>query len=143
MSVSRDSILAIIRRNDGASVDVLADEVVLAPATVRRHLDILERDGLIDHIEVRRPTGRPLHVFDLSENGHDSVPKDYSRLLNELVQDIKNIAASVFTVPKACVPRPNCRTTDVNNDPSVLAIRSEMRGSLYFYKQYFDQNEWP
>ena len=46
MSVSRDSILAIIRRNDGASVDVLADEVVLAPATVRRHLDILERDGL-------------------------------------------------------------------------------------------------
>ena len=53
MSVSRDSILAIIRRNDGASVDVLADEVVLAPATVRRHLDIPEREGLIDHIEVR------------------------------------------------------------------------------------------
>ena len=89
MSVSRDSILAIIRRNDGASVDVLADEVALAPATVRRHLDILERDGLIDHIEVRRPTGRPRHVFDLTEKGHDSVPKDYSRLLNELVQDIK------------------------------------------------------
>jgi predicted ArsR family transcriptional regulator len=109
MSVSRDSILAIIRRNDGASVDVLADEVVLAPATVRRHLDILERDGLIDHIEVRRPTGRPRHVFDLTEKGHDSVPKDYSRLLNELVQDIKNIAASAFTVPKACVPRPNCQ----------------------------------
>ena len=109
MSVSRDSILAIIRRNDGASVDVLADGVVLAPATVRRHVDILERDGLIDHIEVRRPTGRPRHVFDLTEKGHDSVPKDYSRLLNELVQDIKNIAASVFTVPKACVPRPNCQ----------------------------------
>lgn len=91
MSVSRDSILTIIRRNDGANVDDLANEVDLAPATVRRHLDILERDGLVDHVEVRKPTGRPQHVFHLTEKGHDSVPKDYSRLLNELVQDIKSI----------------------------------------------------
>ena len=100
MSVSRDSIPAIIRRNDGASVDVLADEVVLAPATVGRHLGILERDGLIDHIEVRRPTGRPRHVFDLTEKGHDSVPKDYSRLLNELVQDIKTLRLQCSPSPK-------------------------------------------
>ena len=91
MSVSRDSILTIIRRNDGANVDDLANEVDLAPATVRRHLDILERDGLVDHIEVRKRTGRPQHVFHLTEKGHDSVPKDYSRLLNELVRDIQDI----------------------------------------------------
>lgn len=94
MSVSRDSILTIIRRNDGANVVDLANEVDLAPATVRRHLDILERDGLVDHIEVRQRTGRPQHVFHLTEKGHDSVPKDYSRLLNELVQDLKEIPSS-------------------------------------------------
>ncbi len=91
MSVSRDNILTIIRRNDGANVDYLASEVDLAAATVRRHLDILQRDGLIDHVELRKRTGRPQHVFHLTEKGHDSVPKDYSRLLNELVSDITSI----------------------------------------------------
>jgi DeoR family suf operon transcriptional repressor len=91
MSVSRDNILAIIRRNDGANVDDLAAGVDLAPATIRRHLDILGRDGLVDHVEVRKRSGCPQHVFHLTEKGHDSVPKDYSRLLNELVIDIKNI----------------------------------------------------
>ena len=91
MSASRDSIMTIIRQNNGVNVDALAREMQLAPATVRRHLDILERDGLVDHSEVRKPTGRPQYSFHLTEKGHDSVPKDYSRLLNELVSDIKNI----------------------------------------------------
>jgi DeoR family suf operon transcriptional repressor len=53
-------------------------------------LDILEHDGLVDHSEVRKPTCRPQYSFHLTEKGHDSVPKDYSRLLNELVSDIKS-----------------------------------------------------
>ena len=94
MSASRDSIMTIIRQNNGVNVDELAREMQLAPATVRRHLDILERDGLVDNSEVRKPTGRPQYSFHLTEKGHDSVPKDYSRLLNELVSDIKNIPTS-------------------------------------------------
>ncbi len=93
MSVSRDNILTIIRQNNGVNVDELAKQMQLAPATVRRHLDILERDGLVDHTEIRKPTGRPQYSFHLTEKGHDSVPKDYSRLLNELVSDIKNLPA--------------------------------------------------
>ena len=94
MSVSRDNILTIIRQNNGVNVDELAKEMQLAPATVRRHLDILERDGLVNHSEVRKPTGRPQYSFHLTEKGHDSVPKDYSRLLNELVSEIKNLPAA-------------------------------------------------
>lgn len=97
MSVSRDNVLTIIRQNNGVNVDELAKQMQLAPATVRRHLDILERDGLVDHSEVRKPTGRPQYSFHLTEKGHDSVPKDYSRLLNELVSEIKNIPAAEIT----------------------------------------------
>lgn len=94
MSVSRDNILTIIRQNNGVNVDDLARQMDLAPATVRRHLDILERDGLVSHTEVRKPTGRPQYAFHLTEKGHDSVPKDYSRLLVELVQGIKSIPST-------------------------------------------------
>jgi predicted ArsR family transcriptional regulator len=97
MSVSRDNILTIIRQNNGVNVDELAKQMQLAPATVRRHLDILERDGLVDHSEVRKPTGRPHYSFHLTEKGHDSFTKDYSRLLNELVSEIKNIPAAEIT----------------------------------------------
>ncbi|NQW19102.1 MAG: MarR family transcriptional regulator [Chloroflexi bacterium] len=86
--------MTIIRQNNGVNVDEIAKEMQLAPATVRRHLDILERDGLVDHSEVRKPTGRPQYSFHLTEKGHDSVPKDYSRLLNELVFELKNIPAN-------------------------------------------------
>ena len=87
--------MTIIRQNNGVNVDELAKEMQLGPATVRWHLDILERDGLVDHSEVRKPTGRPQYSFHLTdEKGHDSVLKDYSRLLNELVSDIKNIPTS-------------------------------------------------
>jgi len=96
MSVSRDNILTIIRQNNGVNVDELAKQMELAPATVRRHLDILERDGLVDHTEIRKPTGRPQYSFHLTEKGHDSVPKDYSRLLNELVSDLKSVSSDDF-----------------------------------------------
>ncbi len=93
MSVSRDNILIIIRQNNGVSVNEISREMHLAPATVRRHLDILERDGFVDHTEVRRPTGRPQYSFYLTEHGHESFPKDYGRLLGELVSEIRNTPA--------------------------------------------------
>ena len=84
--------MTIIRQNNGVNVDELAKEMQLAPATVRWCLDILERDGLLDHSEVRKPPGRAQYSFHLTdEKDHDSVLKDYSRLLNELVSGIKNI----------------------------------------------------
>tara|TARA_Y100001934_G_scaffold280869_1_gene388779 strand:- start:247 stop:573 length:327 start_codon:yes stop_codon:yes gene_type:complete len=61
---------------------------------VGRHLDILERDGLVAHSEFRKPTGPPQYSFHLTEQGHDWVPKDYGRSLTELVYQIKNIPTS-------------------------------------------------
>ena len=63
----------------------------MAPSTVRQHLDILERYGLVNHSDVRKPRGRPQYSFRLTEKGYDSIPKDYSRLLNVPVSVIKNI----------------------------------------------------
>ena len=48
----------------------MAQAMGLASATVRRHLDILQRDHLVSWTEARRQTGRPHYVFFLTENGH-------------------------------------------------------------------------
>ena len=87
METSRQTILGILRRRQ-ATVEQLTKELGLAPATIRRHLDILARDGHIDVAQVRRKTGRPHYVFSLSEKGQDLFPKQYVRITNRLIDEI-------------------------------------------------------
>jgi len=87
METTRDVILSILRRRS-ATVEGLTTELGLAPATIRRHLDILSRDGLLDVTQVRRRTGRPHYLFSLSETGKDLFPKHYVRLTNRLIEEI-------------------------------------------------------
>ena len=88
METTRQTILSILRRRRRATVDQLTKELGLAPATVRRHLDILARDGHVDVAQVRRKTGRPHYVFSLSEAGEDLFPKHYVRITNRMIEEI-------------------------------------------------------
>lgn len=87
METTRQTILGILRRRK-ATVDDLTKELNLAPATIRRHLDILARDGHVDVTQVRRKTGRPHYLFSLSEAGEDLFPKHYVRTTNRLIEEI-------------------------------------------------------
>ncbi len=87
METTRQTILGILRRRQ-ATVDELTKELGLAPATVRRHLDILSRDGHVDVKQVRRQTGRPHYLFSLSDAGEDLFPKHYVQITNRLIEEI-------------------------------------------------------
>src|SRR3990172_6311811 len=87
METTRQTILRILRRRQ-ATVAELTSELGLAPPTVRRHLDILSRDGHVDVSQVRRKTGRPHYLFSLSEAGEDLFPKHYVRITNRLIEEI-------------------------------------------------------
>lgn len=88
MESTRHTILEILRRRRRLTVEELTRELGLAPATVRRHLDILLRDGHIAVDQVRRETGRPHYVFSLTDAGEELFPKHYVRLTNRLIQEI-------------------------------------------------------
>lgn len=62
-------------RAGGRSAGALAEELGLAEAGIRRHLALLERDGLIAARTVRRPgRGRPGSVYELTERGRGLYP---------------------------------------------------------------------
>ncbi len=88
MESTRQTILEILRRRRQATVADLTDELGLAPATIRRHLDILSRDGCLEVSQVRRKTGRPHYLFSLSEAGEDLFPKHYVRITNRLIEEV-------------------------------------------------------
>src|SRR5438105_3059414 len=85
---TREEILAILRRRERMGVEDLAQELGLAGATVRRHLDVLQRDNYVTVAQVRGHTGRPRHLFSLTEAGADLFPHHYVRLTQRLLGEI-------------------------------------------------------
>lgn len=88
---TRLTIANLLQKNGSATVESLASQLGLASATVRRHLDILQRDGIVVYQEVRKGTGRPKHSFRLSEAGQEALPKAYDRLLVLLLHEINRL----------------------------------------------------
>ena len=85
MTGTRLRILQILQRNSTETVDGLTSVTGLASATIRRHLGILQRDGLVSFSEVRKKTGRPQHSFHLTDQGQEALPKGYDRMLGLII----------------------------------------------------------
>ncbi|MBI2171744.1 MAG: ArsR family transcriptional regulator [Chloroflexi bacterium] len=92
MEGSRVRILNLLQRKQ-ATVDQLSRDMGLASATVRRHLDILQRDNLVAFNQVKKRTGRPEHTYFLTEAGHEHLPKGYNVLLGKLLQKLSGLSA--------------------------------------------------
>jgi predicted ArsR family transcriptional regulator len=86
---SRAEILNILKRRDEATLEELAAELKLAPITVRSHVAVLLRDGLVTVSEVRGRVGRPHHVFTLTEQAQEFFPKSYDILANRLLEAVE------------------------------------------------------
>ena len=101
MEGTRLGILTLLQRQP-ATVDQLSTELGLASATVRHHLDILQRDRLVTFQAVRRKQGRPEHAFSLTEEGQELMPKRYHLLLQRMLQSLghaENSTSSNGTSP--------------------------------------------
>ncbi len=90
---TREAILTLLRRRDRMGVEELAHELGLAGATVRRHLDVLQRDNYVSVRPVRGGTGRPRHLFSLTEAGAELFPHHYVRLTQRLLNEIVSLSA--------------------------------------------------
>ena len=93
IETTRERILAILRRQDGVGIEELASEIGLAGATVRRHLDVLLRDGHVAVEQVRGRTGRPRYVFSLTDLGAQQFPHHYVRLTHRFLEEIVSLDA--------------------------------------------------
>jgi len=91
MENTRQTLLGILRKRKQATVDDLTRELGLAPATVRRHLDILMRDNYVSAVAKRRDIGRPHYVFSLTDHGEDLFPRSYVQLANRIIDELVSL----------------------------------------------------
>lgn len=85
---SKDKILHFLKRNISLTVNELTENLQITHMAVRKHLNILENDGLIQSQEVKQPMGRPIQSFSLTDKGERLFPKNYEGITLEFLQDL-------------------------------------------------------
>ena len=91
MQDTRQKILDHLKTHGEATVEELRDWLGgITAVTVRHHLDVLRRDGLVDapSVERRDTPGRPRYVYTLTEKASRFFPKNYRNLTDHMLKEI-------------------------------------------------------
>jgi DeoR family transcriptional regulator, suf operon transcriptional repressor len=75
------------------TVAQLAESLKLSPQAVRRHLDGLRADALIDVRQERHGVGRPSLVFFVTERGEEMGGRTYVQLLSRMFRHLEKLGA--------------------------------------------------
>jgi predicted ArsR family transcriptional regulator len=67
------------------SVEELAEALGVSRVCVRKHLGLLERDGLIRYQEEKHERGRPRFIYRLTEKADCLFPRAYDDLAREIL----------------------------------------------------------
>jgi predicted ArsR family transcriptional regulator len=88
---SRSAIIDLLKVNGAMSVECLAEELEVSKVCVRRHLSLLESDGLVAFEEERHDRGRPRFIYHLTEKAARLFPQLYDEFAKEaLAQVLRN-----------------------------------------------------
>jgi predicted ArsR family transcriptional regulator len=93
MHAVRKQILQILKVGEGATVAELADQLNMAPVSVRHHLDILQGENLIavDRVERKGSVGRPQQVYVLTTEAGSYFPNNFAALAGNLARQLKQV----------------------------------------------------
>lgn len=93
MKATRGQIVELLGQRGELSVAELARELGISIPALRRHLDILAGEGMVEYGAVRQPTGRPYFAYRLTERARESASTGYARLLERLLLDAAALPA--------------------------------------------------
>ena len=93
METTREQVLRFVRGRREATVAQLAEALDVSAQAVRRHLDGLRADGLLDARLVRHGVGRPSLIFFATERGEELSGRTYLQLLSRLFRHLEKMDA--------------------------------------------------
>lgn len=78
-----------LRERGQASAQELGKALGMSPVSIHYHLNVLQREGLVEPQPVRRSMGRPHYVYSLCESARELFPQSYHRLADRLLHVLK------------------------------------------------------
>ena len=92
MKSTRDQMRDLLAARGEATVAEVAGEMGLNQANIRRHLEVMRAEGLVDVRLRRHEVGRPSFVYKLTERAEEQ-NAHYPRLLNRMVRQLAAMPA--------------------------------------------------
>lgn len=89
---TRHMVLTRLKTSGPLTVGELAAHLGITEMAVRRHLNTLERDGLIDSTLVRQPMGRPSYTYAVTEHAEFMFPNNYHGLTLDLLEELEAVS---------------------------------------------------
>ncbi len=83
---TRRAVLELLKRNGPQTVAQLHQVLGKSCVAVRRHLEALQSEGLVEQTTRALGRGRPAHLYALTEAGHELFPRNYQQLASQLLE---------------------------------------------------------
>ncbi|MDX2033342.1 MAG: helix-turn-helix domain-containing protein [Blastocatellia bacterium] len=85
----RSAIIDLLKNNGAMSAEQLAREMAVSKVNVRRHLSVLESDGLIDYKVERHERGRPRYLYSLTQKACCLFPQIYDEFARDVLVQLQ------------------------------------------------------
>ncbi|MCZ8512002.1 transcriptional regulator [Paenibacillus filicis] len=89
---TRKVLLTMLKTQGPMTVNDMSKQLGITEMAVRRHLNTLEKDGLLETKLVRQAMGRPSHTYLLTAASDDLFPKKYQHLTLDLLGELAAVA---------------------------------------------------
>jgi DeoR family suf operon transcriptional repressor len=97
-SSTKEQILKMLKVQKRLTVSEMAKQLNITEMAVRRHLNALERDELVQTTLVRQPMGRPTNVYELTTKGEQRFPRHYQQTMIDFLIDLEQMAGKEMIV---------------------------------------------
>ncbi|RYL94346.1 transcriptional regulator [Sporolactobacillus sp. THM7-4] len=88
---TKNKILDILKRREKLTASELSDYLQMTKMGVRKHLNVLVKDGWIKVENIRRSAGRPVQLFSLTSKADQLFPRNYEGMAVHFLNDIEQL----------------------------------------------------
>lgn len=95
MEQTRDAVIRLLQEQGASTAADLAKNIGVSTGSIRRHMDIMVAEGLLETELVRQQRGRPVTRYTLSEAGEEETSgASYSRLLDRIYPALASMSTA-------------------------------------------------
>ena len=89
MQGTRDQVLQFLIHGKESRIEELSEAFNITPVAMRRHLDNLRADGLVEARAVKQRTGRPYYAYHATEQARSVISHEYADLLERVLRSVE------------------------------------------------------
>ncbi|HEY9296231.1 MAG TPA: metalloregulator ArsR/SmtB family transcription factor [Phormidium sp.] len=91
---SKDHILYFLKMQGAQTATTIAKQLGVSPMAVRQHLQVLRAEKWVTYYEERRPQGRPVKLWHLTEHCTTQFPDSHADLMVDLLRGVETVFGS-------------------------------------------------